>query len=305
MKSFQEKERLCELVFDELGQCWHLWTSEGFEIIFDKDEEYKIGMCLIAICARLFPDITILTFEIMSNHIHICAAGKEERLKEFFKWFKMFLMNYMTGLGKTIDWNAFIASTREIQTLDDLRNVIAYDNRNGFLVHPESTPFSYPWGANKYFFNDDAKYVALTAKTEMSLRMRRQICHTRLADNAKGIPMLNGYAVPLYFCDIQRAEMLFRDAAHYFYKLGKSVETNAKIAKEIQENVFYTDDELNDVIYNICREKYNVKSPSLLSSEAKVEMAKMMKYDYNASVSKIERRLHMNKSVLEALFGKR
>ena len=305
MKSFSEKERMCELVFEKLGECWHLWTSEGFQIIFDNEKEYGIGMCIIGICAMMFPDVIILTFELMSNHLHICAAGSEARIREMFGYIVMYLKKNMKSLGKTIDWNGFKPGLRRLETLDDLRNVIVYDNRNGYLVHPEHTPFTYPWGANRYFFNEDAKELALRDSRIMTARMKRSICHTHDTNNIKDIALYKGYASPLSFCRIDIAEQLFRDASHYFYKLGKSIETNARIAKEIQESIYYTDDELNDVIYRICRERYNVKSPSLLNSNAKIEMAKMLRYDYNASLAQIERRLRLDGKVVESLFGTR
>ncbi len=305
MKSFGEKERACELMFIKLGECWHLWTPEGFDIIFDNEKEYGDGMGIIGVCARMYPDVIILTFELMSNHLHICAAGSETRIREMFGYIRMFLERHMKSLGKVIGWNRFEPGLRQLATLDDLRNVIIYDNRNGYLVHPEHTPFSYPWGANRYFFNDDAKEIAQRNSRKMPVIMKRNLCHFRDAGKVEGLMLYNGYASPLSFCRIDIAEQLFRDASHYFYKLGKSIETNARIAKEIQESIFYTDDEINDVIYRICRERYNVKSPSLLNSNAKIEMAKMLRYDYNASLAQIERRLRLDGKVIESLFGTR
>lgn len=305
MKSFSEKERMCELVFEKLGVCWHLWTPEGFQIIFDNEKEYGTGMCIIGICAMMFPDVIILTFELMSNHLHICAAGSEARIREMFTFIRMYLEKHMKSLGKSIDWSRFEPGIRRLETLDDVRNVIVYDNRNGYLVHPEHTPFTYPWGANRYFFNEDAKELERTCRKNMPARMKRMVCHSHDASKAEGLMLYNGYASPLSFCRIDIAEQLFRDASHYFYKLGKSIEANARIAKEIQESIYYTDDEINDVIYRICRERYNVKSPSLLNSNAKIEMAKMLRYDYNASAAQIERRLRLDGKVVESLFGTR
>ena len=55
------------------------------------------------------------------------------------------------------------------------------------------------------------------------------------------------------------------------------------------------------VVY--CKEKYNNRNPSLLGSEAKMDVAKMMRYEYNAGTKQIQRMLKMDAAVLAALFG--
>ena len=84
MKSFFDDEGRCSQVFHDLGECYHLWTSENFELIFCSDDDYRAGMNIIGICARLFPEIKILTFELMSNHIHFAIAGERTIIHSFF-----------------------------------------------------------------------------------------------------------------------------------------------------------------------------------------------------------------------------
>lgn len=95
---------------------------------------------------------------------------------------------------------------------------------------------------------------------------------------------------------------MFRDASHYFYKLGKSIETDKEIAKEIGENIFYTDDELFSAISTLCRNRYDNGNLTTLSTNEKIETAKTMYYDYNATLKRIQRMLRLSGSVLEAIF---
>ena len=84
-RSLKESETRSELLFQELGQCWHLYTPEQFEIIFATEDDFMAGMTLMAICSKAFPDIRILTFELMSNHVHATLAGLRERILAFFR----------------------------------------------------------------------------------------------------------------------------------------------------------------------------------------------------------------------------
>lgn len=295
-------EAECASCFRELLPVHHLWTPENFQIIFTCEEDFKSGMNIFGLCAGMFPDIIILTFELMSNHLHIAASGDKSRILELFELFKLILKRYCIANGYTIDWTSFLASTRPILTLEDARNVIAYDNRNGFLVSPDETPFSYRWGANKYYFNPAAKCYANERASDITLRDKRMFSHSHKFDDVMGLKLSEGYILPLSFCRIDLGEKIFRNASHYFNKVSKSIEAFKKISEEIGESVFYTDDELFSIACRICREKYGAGSPSLIPAAAKVELAKTLHYEYNAQGKALQRILRLNPGVINSLF---
>lgn len=302
MKSFYDKERECSLLFEALDKCFHLWTPEDFEVIFTCDEDFRIGMGIIGIAAKLFPDINIITFELMSNHLHITACCRnEQRLREMFVAIEKMLVRFSRHSGRYINWDGFKPGVRDITTLEDLRNVIVYNNRNGYVVSPDHTPFTYPWGANRYFFNPDAQRLASDNVRPMTVREIRRISHTHTTDSISGLMSFDSCALPLSFCDVAIGERIFRDRSHYFYKLSKNIESNMAIAKEIGERLFYNDDELFSVISKISKDRYNTMSPSTASSEAKIEMAKIMRFDYNASTKQITRMLKIQQELLSAM----
>ncbi len=301
MSSYYEKEALCEAKFRELGECYHLWTPENHEIIFTSQADFETGMTLFGISAKLFADVTILTFELMSNHIHISASGKVERIIQLFDTFRGLSLKWLKKEGRVMSLDRFFASKRRLMTLEDIRNVIVYDNRNGFIVNPEHTPFTYPWGANRYYFSPDSCRLAGQGSKPFSLRERRLVSHSRIADEIEGLLLFDGYASPLSFCDIHAGEALFRDATHYFNRLSRSVESNALIAKEIGESVWYTDDELYSIVRKISREKYGASSLALIAPNDRIELAKVLHYEYNASSKQLQRMLKLDSSVFMAL----
>lgn len=301
MSSYYEKEALCEAKFLELGECHHLWTPENHEIIFTNQEDFKTGMTLFGISARLFADVTVLTFELMSNHIHVTASGGESRVNQLFNTFKGLIIRRLKNIGRAMSLEKFQAGTRRLMNLEDIRNVIVYDNRNGFVISSEHTPFTYPWGANRYYFSPDSCRLAEQESKPFSLRKRRLASHTRIADGAEGLSLFDGYASPLSFCDIHSGESLFRDAAHYFNKLSKSVESNASIAKEIGESIWYTDDELYSIVRKISQEKYGAASPATIAPNGRISLAKTLHYEFNASAKQLRRMLKLDSSILKSL----
>ena len=300
--TYREAELRCEMVYQELGSCWHIFTPEKFPVIFGAKEDFKFGMNLVAVCARAFPDVRILTFEIMTNHLHLTVAGSETRVKQFFEMLCYYLRLYLKRESRPLDLSGWNRPPRLISDLNDLRNVIAYNNRNGYLVNPGETPFTYPWGANRFFFNPELRMFHERSDDRLSVRRLREMFHTRSLDRYNGLKVVDGYVTPVCYCDIEVAERLFRDAHHYFYKVSRDVEGQKNLAAEIGEGVFYTDEELFAIISAKCREGYKVGSPSSLPRDAKIHLAKILHYDYNAGNGRIARLLRLDNAVVEALF---
>ena len=303
MSNFSHKEDKCLQHFTKLKPCYHLWTPENFEVIFRNDADFIVGMGIMAIVAKCFPDVKILTFELMTNHLHIVAAGEESRLRMMFEQIKRYLRRMADDAGRTIDWTAFNPGIRLIDSLSDARNVLIYDNRNGFLVNDCYTPFSYPWGSNACYFNPDARKRFLESAACSTIKERRSITHSHISDEIKGLKTLDGVFSPFSFCDVEMGESLFRDAVHYFYMLSKNIECNKEIAKEIGESISYTEEELYAAVGMRCKQEFGTANPSQIPAHAKIEIARIMRYEYNASLKQIQRMLRLDAGVLQSIFG--
>lgn len=304
MKYFTDLELECSAAFQELMPCWHIYSPENHEIIFPDIKAFKAGMSILGIAAKLCPDVIIITFELMSNHLHITAAGTMEAVIRLFAMINKFLAGYLRFRGINGNMTDLEFKVREIKTLDDLRNVICYNNRNGYVVNPDTTPFSYPWGANAYYFNPAAKKRFVESQKEvMSQTRRRELIRCHDSDGMPNAPaLLDGYACPMDFCDVGLGERLFRNASHYFREISRNVESQRQIATEICERLFYTDDDLFAVVQKTCRDKYGLSRPALLGTEAKTEVANMMHFEYNASNKQISRILKMDIAIVESMY---
>ena len=156
--SFFEKEDRCRRVFEwtvlKHGGVWHLCTpGEKQPIVFKRPEDYAFAMTLTAMCAHDCPNVQVITFEIMSNHVHFILCGSESDVMAFFGLFRKRLLRYCSARDERTDLTHFQCEKPiPITTLDSMRNQICYTNRNNFVVDPGHTPFSYPYGANSCYF---------------------------------------------------------------------------------------------------------------------------------------------------------
>ena len=307
-RSFFEKEDRCRRVFDltvqKHGGVWHLCTpGEKQSLIFKQPKDYAFAMTLVAMCAYDCPSVQVITFEIMSNHVHFVLCGSKTDVMAFFGLFKKRLQRYFSEQGERTDLSRFKCENPiPIETLDSLRNQICYTNRNNFVVDPGHTPFSYPYGANGYYFLPRARKMKDRLFGEMTLREKRSLIHAREPNYPEGYIVIDGYFSPANYCRFDIGEAVFRDARHYFNLLAKGIESYREIASMFGDSVYYTDDEMFDVLRRICKEKHGGQRSSLLGKNEKIELARTLHFDYNADNAKIARMLNIAPSLLEQIF---
>lgn len=302
--SFWDAERDCEFRFNQEGPFWHLYTDgHKNDIIFSCKEDMAVGMNLIAVSALAFPKIKVLTFELMNNHVHVILRGSCEDCEAFFALFKSKLAKFFARNGRVVNLRDFNCNMIEITSLQALRNEIVYVNRNGFVAIPSCTPYSYPWGAGAFFFNTIVAKLSFVEFGSLTVRDRRTICRSNnIIDLPKDLKVCDGIILPSSWCSIKEAESYFRNAHHYFQCLTKKYEAYSEIAGRLHESVFITDEEMYSAVCALCVKTYNVKHPAHLSAKEKVEMARRMRNEYNASNRQIKNILKLDKEIVDELF---
>lgn len=303
-QSFASQETRCETTFNHGGPYWHLCTPGQFtEIIFEKTDDYKFIMNAVAIIAATL-NIHILTFEIMSNHVHFILECEADLGLVFFEMLKRRLQRYLTRSGRFVNLADFKVDPIPIDNLDTLRIEIVYVNRNGYLVHPEHTPFSYPWGSGYLFFNQCLPVDAMTPYSKLSDLKKRQVCKGRALALPDNYLVYGDIISPLCFCSIEKGKALFRDAHHYFSLISKSFEAYSAVAKRLGDSVFLTDDEMSSTLRIISKKMYGDVKPAMLGINDKLALARKMRSEYNASEGQIQRMLRLDRKVVSELFGK-
>lgn len=299
---FYFQEELCQARFSKAGTCFHLFSKEDHPVIFHDEEGFRTAMNIVAYSAFMVPQIRIFTFEIMSNHFHFALSGKEDDIISFRRILVTKLSTHPSLLSSWNDIKTLSFKQLANDSLENLRNVISYDNRNGAVVSPDENVFTYRWGANRYFYNRGAvsRYQECAHKPTCREK-RRMFCSAQL-DGNDSIMMLDGYVSPLCYCHVKEAEQFFRNSRHYFYSISRNVEASKDIAKTIGESLFYTDDDLFMYIRTVCSKRYGGQPVSNLPPDAKIGLAKELHFDYNASNKQICRLLKIDINVVNTLF---
>lgn len=306
MKSYKEIELECEFRFGLNAQYWHLFTNgKTVDTVFDNREEFIVGMNLLAISKCHIPNVKIFTFNLMNNHLHIILAGHKDDCIRLFEDYKTRLKRYFSRKGQPRKLDGFNCSLINIDNLNSLRIEIAYVNRNGFLARKDCTPFSYPWGANAFFFNEFHSLLNSIHYDTLSFRDKRLICRSNSIDiPANNLLVHDGLILPSSFCNIKEAESFYRDAHHYFNIISKNYEAYSAIAKNLSERTFLTDEDMISAASSLCFKEYGEKRPVLLQPQQKLDLARRLHQDYNASNRQICSILKIEKDIIETLFPK-
>ena len=270
--------------------------------MFVTESDFADAMLILAVCCRLSPKLRLITFELMSNHFHLVVSGDKEEVELFIALLKSRLYRHKWSDDRVVNFKKLTVKLFEVDTLDYFRSTIAYCNRNAFVVNDGVTPFSYPWGANSCYFNPQLRQYYQQCRRSARVTELREVFRGKMSDDARGVYMLGDSVSPYSFCDIATGENAFRDAKHYFYAVSKNVESYKRIAAIISEGVVFTDEDVFNAAKSISSEKYCVKSPSLLPSEAKLELARTLHYEYNASDKQILRMLKLEPAILASMF---
>lgn len=299
--SYYSRENGCQYIFNTYQPFFHLCTpGKLVSNIFPDTPSKELGLNLIGICTLKTEAFLPIAFALMDDHLHILYSGTQSSGERFFDSYSSRLARL---LGKEANLSGFIPQYIEVPDLNAVRNEIAYINRNGYVVHPNHTPFSYPWSSGAIYFNPYFKHIPSKPYSSLAYMEKRVICRSRDLELPGSLPILGKVIAPYSFCyasDI--GEKLFRDAHHYFNLLSKNYEAYSEIAKRLGDSVLLPDEEMFGAVRQICVRQFNVGKPSLLTARDRIEVARRMHYDYNATNKQIQRILRLEASIVDEMF---
>ena len=289
--------------FVSRGPFWHLCTPGNLSgVLFRELQDFVYGMNLVAHAAAQHPRVDIYTFVLMSNHMHFVLSGSEEDCLSFFNFIFKRLRRYLALRERISDFKGFACKLFAISDILYLRNVIAYVNRNAYVASRSHTPYTYLWGSAYCFFNGLCAKIISTPLSNFTVRQLRSMFFTRDVNLPETYQFLDGYVVPNSYCKIDLAENFFMSSNHYFNLLSRQVESYAQISRELGDMVTYTDDELFTALISLSIKDFNVKKISELDKNQKIELAKKLHFNYNASNKQIKRVLRLDEVVVDGLF---
>ncbi|MBR6458114.1 MAG: transposase [Bacteroidales bacterium] len=256
---------------------------------FLDDEDFKVAMNYVAILAAKRPEVVVLAFVLMSNHVHFVLRGTRKDVIAFVNEFKRCYSIYYrkrNGASEFLRGNSL--DVREVESVKEaLERALAYVIDNPVVANICSHPSQYEWGTGNLYFNSSVK----CAKTvgDLSRRERIRIFHSASSSIPKdwGIDD-RGVILPVNYVDVSMVEKLFKTPVRMNYFIVNS--SKAKNKYESGNNILSIRDQtVFSCIKDMCWSLFQKPSFEQLNPKEKSEFAKQLRFRFNSDANQIAR----------------
>ncbi len=257
---------------------------------FRDDDDFKAGMNSAAVIATVMK-IDVLSFILMSNHVHFVLSDNKERSLKFINEYKR---HHSAYLQKRYGFKEYLrgndADVQQVAREDEsLERAIAYVQMNSVAANICLHPTGYPWGTGNSFFKMKPTSCCIGIKlSSMSGRAQKRL----LRSNQTVSPDLlvtDGYVLPDSFVCAQFVESVFRTPARMNYFLVNSSKAKRRLETEDSNLPAFRDQSILASIPDLCYSLFRQSHFTDLDWNQQAEIAKQIKRRFSADIHQIMR----------------
>ncbi len=259
---------------------YHLCTEGWREgLLFNDKNQYAFGMCTIALLNVKF-GVQIITFELMPNHIHLLLSGTGSQCVDCFYYIfsRINIKLKKDGYPKLPeDYGFKLIPAKDNLTL---KKVIVYIARNRY-EKGLCTPTGSLWGSSYLYFNMATSFIRGTKVKDISTRNYKEIMgtHLQLPPEWEIHPELG--VLPSCYVRMDKVSRLFPSVKDYVTALVKDYESYSNIAKQLDEELEWSDSEIIDIIKQQIQQDYPGEELPSLTKDKKGRLAVQLISKYN------------------------
>lgn len=268
---------------------WLVTTDHLTDRIWFRDEDdFKEGMNLVAVLTFLL-SVEILSFILMSNHVHFVMGCSEDQARRFADAFKKRYAQYMFNKYGTKE--LLRRNHVDIQLIDaaeeSLERAIAYVQMNGVAANICLSPTEYPWGTGNTFFK--AKAAKGYPVGTLSGRGSRALLHSTVRLPSHYLVGEEGFILPESYVQVDRVERIYRTARRMNYFLQNS--SKAKRHLDASENNLpsFRDQIIQAAVPDLCRSLFRKHNMQALTPKEQTELLRQLRYRFSANIDQLSR----------------
>lgn len=267
---------------------WFVTTDHLTKKIWFRDEEdFKMGMNLVAVLAVAL-DVDVLSFILMSNHVHFVLCCSKAKAHQFIKEFKKRHSQYMNkkyGVKELL--RRVHVQVDPVSGADEsLEWVIAYTNMNSVAAGICLAPTGYPWGTGDTFFK--AKPAKGRRIGTYSDRARVALLHSTQPMPPHLLVGDDGYILPDSYVDVEKVQNLYHTPKRMNYFLVNSSKAKRRLdAKDNSPN--FRDQVILPAIGDLCQSLFQKSSLEALTQNELAELLKQLRYRFSSHANQLAR----------------
>lgn len=255
-------------------------------MLFGDEDDFRVGMNIVAISAHLI-DVKVLSFILMSSHVHFVLYCSREEAKIFIDKYKTLYSKYYCRKYGTSEFLRLLGiDIQEVFVEDEsLFRAIAYVIMNCVAANLVAVPVLYPWGTGDLFFNARQQYGQKLG--EMSQNSRRKLLKSRVELPKDCVVGDGGYILPCSYVPVKYVESLFRTPKRYSFFLNTS--SKAKQRLEKTEAPSFSDTIVKAAMNCLVHSLFRKASLEDLNDGQKAELMRQLQRRFSSDESQLVR----------------
>ena len=294
---------------------YYLVTTKHLEdgLWFRDEEDFVTGMNYVAIQAALTPEVIVLAFILMSNHVHFVLYGTRQEVEAFVNGFKGRFSHY---LGRKYGVKEFLRRNKlDIKEISEdkaeaLERAIAYVQMNCVAASICLYPGQYPWGTGNTFFqvlwdgmplessmpqggNIGSRHPAQKYRRlrDLSGRERIRLMHSRVALKLPDEWLLSesGFVLPESYVDVNHVESVFRSSKRMQYFLSSSSKARKRLEAEDVKLPAFRDQVILGALPDLLQSLFQKPAFGALSTQEQAETLRQLRFRFSAGIHQAAR----------------
>ena len=257
---------------------------------FRDDEDFRVAMNYVAIQAASSPEVAVLAFILMSNHVHFVLKGRREDVLGFINQFKQ---RYSQYFKRKYGTPGFLRrNPLDIQIIPNedeaVERVIAYVQMNCVAANICAHPTQYPWGTGDAFFSNsktNGKRVEA-----YSGRALERLLHS-FSDKLPGNWLVSerGFIMPKSYVDVRSVELLYRSPRRMNFFQNNSSKAKKRIEAIDNQIPAFRDQTILAALPDLCRSLFQKATFEELNDQEQSEFARQIRFRFSADATQIAR----------------
>lgn len=257
-------------------------------IWFRDDEDFKMGMNLVAILAVAL-QVDVLSFILMSNHVHFVLSCSHDDAKQFMNEFKRRYSQYLRGkYGSKELLRKVHVDIRPISgTGESLEWAIAYVQMNSVAAGICLNASGYPWGTGDTFFK--TKREKGRRLGTLSERARRRLLHSKEELPHDLLVGEDGYILPESYVNRDFVELVFRTPTRMGFFLNNSSKAKRRLESDEKSSPAFRDQNILSAIPDLCSSLFRKSSVNELTEDEQAELLRQLRFRFSANANQLGR----------------
>lgn len=271
---------------------FHLVTTDHLSdnVLFRDDADFRAAMNFIAITSFVL-NVPVLSFILMSNHVHFVLACSNDQSIAFINHFKMLYSFYYRkkyGIGEFLRKHP--VDIRELSIKDEsLQRGIAYVQMNCVAANITPHPSLYPWGTGASFFNLTKPYT--TYLSSYSERQKRALFHSHVRLPDEYVIGNEGFILPQSYVAVTFVEKLYQNPKRYTWFLNSSSKSKLHLEKNAAPS--FRDQVLISAVQDLSMSLFRAQSIKSLSADNLAELIRQIQRRFSADANQISRVINL------------